>query len=149
MGHDASELLGSPQVAGVTVEGVGYARSHALTPGAAPGSPLGLVIGAKLVDPDGEQAHTPRFGAGFLAVTDSELALIGLQSTATRLVLGAIVERVQRADVASAELHGRFPVALLKIDFRKGNVWQVEVAAVHKRAARKVAAALNVPAAQV
>jgi hypothetical protein len=107
---------------------------------------LGSGLAAELVDPHGERAQTPSFGAGFLAVTDTELALIGLRSTATRLVLGSARARVPRSEVTSARLRGRFPVGLLAIDFRDGTSWQVEVAAIHTRAAKKVAAVLGTPA---
>jgi hypothetical protein len=142
MAHDASELLGSPQKAGVTVASVGYARAQALRVNGFSGPPIGRMLGATLTDPNGEVAQTPRFGAGFVAVTGTELALLSLRTTSTRLVLGEVVDRVALEEVTSASLHGRFPVALLTIGFHNGDSWEVEVAAVHKRAAKKVVAVL-------
>jgi len=142
MGHNASELLGSSQVAGVTVEAVGSASRTALTPGPTD-AVLGRGIAAKIVDPKGDRAQTPRFGVGFLAVTNTELALIGLKSGAFTLKLGGVIARVSRTEVASAELHGGTATGLLTITFHSGNTWQVEVAKVHHRATRKVVAALS------
>jgi hypothetical protein len=149
MAHNASELLGSPQLAGVTVESVGYARATALAPGPTNASPLERGIAAKIVDPKGDRAQTPRFGAGFLTVTSTELALIGLRSGAWAVNLSGVIARVPRSDVASAELHGGGSVGLLTIRFHNGDTWYVEVLKVHQRPAPKVVAALSAHSAAI
>jgi hypothetical protein len=143
MSHNAAELLGSPQIAGVTVAAVGAARATAVRQGAAAGSPVATGIAAKIVDPKGERVQTPKFGVGFLAITSSELALLGLKSGKLTLKLSEVIARVPRGDVTGAELQGRGAVGLLTISFRGGDAWEVEVAKVHQRAARKLIEALT------
>jgi hypothetical protein len=164
---DASEVLGSRQLAGVRVSPVGlFRRIEANTQGAA--GPV-LVSGTLVIaiadkiggeraggsrEADAEvSARTPTFGDwGFLAVTESDLGLFTTQppKMAGRR-LGSIVVRASRSTVVSADLAGgwRHPTmyvlssAPLRISFSDGTAWAVEVSRFYRRQAKSVVRALK------
>jgi hypothetical protein len=140
MAIDASAVLGSPQRAGVKVNPRGYAwrmaRNQAGT------LPAAVVLGGQ---PHPGRAETPKFGRlAFLAVTDSELALVKLRArNGVLLQAGEVITRVPRRDLGTVEL-GRGYVAPLTITFADGGgTWRLEIPPPSKRFARAVVHALG------
>jgi hypothetical protein len=148
MALDASQLLGSPQLAGVKVSPRGFTKSTAAgSAGIGVGGILGGAISATAGTKAGRRqaqmtSATPNFGrVAYLAVTEEELALIKLTGLAT-FKLDQVIERVPRSDVASAEL-GRSIAPALTITFDNRGSWQLEVARVAKKDAEAVVHALG------
>jgi hypothetical protein len=148
MALDASQLLGSPQLAGVKVSPRGLTKSTALgSAGLGVGGLLGGAISATAGAKAGRRqaetgSDTPKFGrVAYLAVTQEELALIKLTGLAT-FKLDEVIARVPRSDVASAEI-GRSLAPSLTITFGSGGSWQLEVARVSKKDAEAVVHALG------
>jgi hypothetical protein len=148
MALDASQLLGSPQLAGVKVSPKGFAKSAAAgSAGLGVGGLLGGVIsataGAKAERRQAQTAAaTPSIGrVAYLAVTADELALIKLTGLAT-FKLDQVIVRVPRSEVASAEL-GRSLAPSLTITFGDRGSWQLEVARILKKDAEAVVHALS------
>jgi hypothetical protein len=149
MALDASQVLGSPQLAGVKVNPRGAAKSKAAGPaGAAVGGIVGAVYGATAgMRAERQQmqvaAETPEFGrVAYLAVTQDELALIKLKSSLVTFTLDEVIVRIPRSDVASAEL-GRGIASSLTITFGNGDSWQLEVPRPSKKHAQAVVHALG------
>jgi hypothetical protein len=148
MALDASQVLGSPQLAGVKVNPKGAARSRvAGSAGAGVGGIVGGALGATsdlmAARRQGQVAsETPKFGrVGYLAVTEDELALITLKGLVT-FTLDEVIARVPRSDVASAEL-GSGIASSLTITFGDRDSWQLEVPRPHKKNAQAVVQALG------
>jgi hypothetical protein len=145
---DASQLLGSPQLAGVKVSPRGFTKSTAagsagIGVGGILGGAISAAAGAKAGKRQAQMAsETPKFGrVAYLAVTEEELALIKLTGLAT-FKLDQVIERVPRSDVTSAEL-GRSIAPSLTITFGNRGSWQLEVARVAKKDAEAVVHALG------
>ena len=137
MALDASQLLGSPQLAGAKVNPRGMARRVA--GGVAGTLPARIVYGPS----NRTASDTPKFGRlAYLAVTESELALIKLRSGVVRVFLDEVVERVPRTQVASAELGGGVAPPLTII-FSDGSNWDFEVPRPSKGHAKSVVGALT------
>ena len=143
MAIDASQLLGAAQIAGVKVNprGMGQQVSRNQV------GPLVSGISSKVVFHGATPAttgQTPDFGRNaFLAVTDSELALIKLKSGAVTLKLDEVLARVPRTQVASAGLLGGGVTPGLTVAFRDGGGWEVEITRPSKKHAEQVIHALN------
>jgi hypothetical protein len=134
---DASQLLGSPQLAGVKVNPLGMARR--VSRGVAGQLPTRIAYGPSTpTTPD-----TPEFGRlAYIAVTQSELALIKLRSGIVRVFLDEVVERIPRSEVASAELGGGVAPSLT-ITFSNGEGWTLEVPRPSKGSAKAVVDVLS------
>jgi hypothetical protein len=149
MAHDASEILGTAQLAGVMVSPLGAGLQTGAKFGGAGGGLAGAVaIAAVKRKANKETAQAaagstaPEFGRwAFLAVTDDELALIDLASKRSgRLVLGDVIARIPRAEVASGEVGSArtaFPLPLT-VAFSGGDAWLLEVPRWAKKQAGKV-----------
>lgn len=103
MAVDASELLGSRQVAGMMVGWMRQFRKQAVP------------------------AQTPDFGGqhALLAVTDQELALVSMRQLPT-LRPDRVIARVPRSSVKSAEV-GKGNDRPLTITFTDRTIWQFEI----------------------
>jgi hypothetical protein len=144
MGLDASQVLGSRQLAGVKVSPKGFTMSVAAGSG---GVGVGGLLGGAISATAGRKAErrqaqmasaTPEFGrAAYLAVTESELALIKLKSGLVTFKLDEVIERVPRSDVASAELSGGIAPSLT-ITFANRDSWKLEFGRVAKKDAKAV-----------
>jgi hypothetical protein len=85
---------------------------------------------------------TPAFGRlAYLAVTESELALIKLKSGMVSVRLDEVITRVARSEVASAALGGGVSPSLT-IGFSDGGSWQLEVPRPSKKQGQAVVDAL-------
>ena len=168
MGLDASEMLGSQQLAGVRVNPWGAMRRQtAHTSSAASGVFVSgrtvVAAGDAIAGKEGAQtrerwaqlaAATPQFvPVGFLALTANELALMTTKLTQPASTkLESVVARVPRGDVVSAELGGGWPhvayyilsAAPLTITFKDGSAWQMEVSRFLRRNGKALVQALGV-----
>jgi hypothetical protein len=125
MALDASEILGSPQLAGVKVNRQGTTKKAYVG-----------IVGAKIIDKANErkgkvapESQTPDFGRlAWLAVTADEVALVELKGSLT-LKLNEVIARAPRSEVAAAELGGASIMISppLKIQFKDGGSWDFEV----------------------
>ena len=154
MAHDASEILGSAQLAGVKVNPRGFGKS---TGANFTGMYAGLVGAAVSTVAAGrakkQQAEAaalstaPRFGRlAYLAVTADELALVELkQKGAVRLELNQVIARIPRSEVATAELGGGHTLMSppLTVTFASGDTWLLEVPRPSKKQALEVVGILT------
>jgi hypothetical protein len=137
MALDASQVMGSPQLAGVKVNPRGMAKRVA--GGVAGRLPARIVYGSS----DQTTSESPNFGRlAYLAVTDDELALIKLKSGLVTLKLDEVIMRIPRSDVASAEL-GSGIASPLTITFGNGDSWELEVPPPNQKHAQAVVHALG------
>lgn len=150
MALDATELLGSPQLAGCKVNPRG--SNKAIIRKAGVGEGLGgVVAGAvagKKLGAEREQAAasvTPAFTMiGWLALTATELALVSIDRK-RGLSLDEVLARVPRSEITSVELGKAAPMISkpLTITFTNGDYWIVEVPALGKGDVKEIAAAFG------
>jgi hypothetical protein len=148
---DASQILGSPQIAGLLVDRKGYGASAYRSAGYAAG-PLGPGIAPALQRLTGKGRRkgeeslrevvfdTPSPGAGLLALTDQELALVAGRG------YSKVVGRVPRSEIVSAARLGRGfpnPTSALVIVFANGHGWYFEVRWNRGGASKKLLPLLN------
>jgi hypothetical protein len=141
---DTSDVLGTPQIAGVVVSPIGLFRKAeggqtAFVGGVVVSGALGRMLGDKLGGKRAAQERaqdaavsnsSPDCGKlGYLALTDSELAVTTTEySNLTGPRLSQLVTRVPRTTIANAELAGgwqhptlyMFSAAPLRITFTDG-----------------------------
>jgi len=155
MAIDASQLLGSRQVAGVRVNPWGAFRkaeasATTISGGIVVPGRLGVAIGDAAGGKAGAEERrrgaqlasvTPTFGnLGFVAVSESEV-----------VIPVEVVARRPRSDVASAMLAGGWPhmtyymfsAAPLKIAFGDGSAWQMEVSRLFRKSGKRFVRALS------
>jgi hypothetical protein len=138
MAIDASGMLGSRQLAGVKVNRRGYAWNLARNQSG--NLAADIVLGGQ---PHAGRAETPPFRLAYLAVTDSELALLKLRSRNVVMLRAAeVITRVPRSQLKTAEL-GPGYVAPLTITFTNGDTWQLEIPPPSKSYARAVVRTLG------
>jgi hypothetical protein len=108
MADEAARALGAPTIAGTFVNPKGLAKKLS---GAAAGGQIGgmagsLVVGAVTDRRSGVAPDVPSFGrVGYLAVTGTEVALLGTRTGAFKMKIGnEVLARVPRVEVTSAEL---------------------------------------------
>jgi hypothetical protein len=85
-------------------------------------------------------SSAPDFGQmAFLAATDHEIALIGINAKTTAR-LTSVLARVPRADVSSITMGSTSPLISkpITVTFSNGDQWLLEVSAAMKRNAKKV-----------
>lgn len=146
MGLDASQVLGSAQVAGAKVSPRGMGRSIAFSSAGMSGGAVGAVVGAaasgranRRQQEIAEASETPKLGRfAYLAVTGDEVALIKLKSGLVSQKLTEVVARVPRNQVASAELGSGQLAPELTVSFRDGDTWLLEVPRISKKDAEDV-----------
>lgn len=78
----------------------------------------------------------------YLAVTDSELALVKIKTGRLTTKLDELVVRMPCSDVASAEL-GSGTICPLTITFGNGDVWRLELSRLNKKHGEAVVRALG------
>lgn len=162
MGLNATELLGAEQLAGVRVNKQGFYLATlsrqggksmgGFSSGAAGG--LGGVLGSSLLarwarkKAKTQAVNTPQSSApeftqmAFLALTASDIALIGIDARATAKLTSVLAE-VPRSQIAAVTLRSAGPLISkpLTVIFTNGELWNLEVSAALKREARRIAAA--------
>jgi hypothetical protein len=147
MALDASETLGSPQLAGVKVNRQGTTRKAYVG-----------AVGSAIIDKANErkgkvgpESQTPEFGRlAWLAVTADEVALVELKGSVT-LKLKDVIARVPRSEVVGAEVGGASIMISppLKIQFTGGGSWEFEVPRPSRNDALAVADVLDGTDAEV
>jgi hypothetical protein len=151
MALDASEKLGTPQIAGVRVNRRGFGKSI-MARGSGGAGGVGGVLGRAMVSVwAGKKAKTeqseaavssaPPFGKiAFLVLTEGELALIDTDSRTT-VKLTDVLARVNRSEVTSIEVGKAGPMLAkpITVTFVNGQIWLLEVPAPLKRGAKKLA----------
>ena len=149
MGLDASDVLGSPQIAGARVNPKGFAKKTITASGAKHAGVVGAAVTARAgYTAQQEQAaaaaasDTPSFKLAYLALTADELALVRLKAGLVSTKLGEVLLRVPRSDVASVEMGGGFSSALT-VTLRDGGSWLLEVPKVSKKDAEKLVGELS------
>jgi len=92
----------------------------------------------------GNAAQTPAFkGSAFIAVTQSEIALIQLKSGLVSRKLDRALARRARADIASVQLADAKTVSPLTVTFTDDSRWEFDVPVIAKNAAREVVRSLT------
>jgi hypothetical protein len=147
MSMDASDILGSPQVAGCKVNPRGTGKSIMSKSG---GLGIGGIVASEVARKKvkGERAEaatstTPEFTfIAWLALTSDEVALVGVDRR-KGLKLSDVLARVPRSDVVSVELQKAPPMIAkpLVVTFSDGNYWIFEVPALAKGDVKQMAAA--------
>jgi hypothetical protein len=134
MAFAASHIVGSPQLAGVTVLPRGMSKRQ--------GSAIGGSLPARIaLGPAGETASdAPNFERlAYLAVTDDELALVKVKTGRVTTKLDEVIVRIPCTDVASAEL-GSGVICPLTIRFGNGDIWKTRYGYVSAAASQAAAA---------
>jgi hypothetical protein len=141
---DASEILGSKQLAAVKVNprGMGkrvaapYTGMYGAVGGGVVGSLIGGAVSAATTtkatrekQEAAQASETPKFGRlAYLVVTPDEVALVHLKSKIVSLVLDEVIARVPRGDVTGIELDkGGLYSPPLTVTFSSGDSWALEV----------------------
>jgi hypothetical protein len=153
MALDASETLGSPQLAGVKVNPRGFSKSLS---GNMAGASVGGLVGAgisaaKGMKADKEKAEfaaesvAPKFGKmALLVATAEEVALVELKPKLVSVSCGEVLARVPRSDVASVELGGgKLQSDPLTLTFTNGGAWELEVSKAVKKSGKAFVEVLN------
>jgi hypothetical protein len=152
MALDASEMLGSAQLAGVKVNPRGMSKRVSSNMGGmnagAAGAAVDAVRGGKAA---GEMqaaatgSETPKFARlAFLALTADELALIEVKSKIVTVYLADVVARVSRGEVESISLDGGGLNSMpLAVTLKNGGSWALEVVKTSKKHAEQVISAFT------
>ena|ERR1700722_10069111 len=137
MAFDASQIIGSQQLAGVTVLPRGMSKRQASATG-------GRLAASVALGSTGETASAaPDFGRqAYIAVSKDEFVLVGIKTGRWTTKLDDVIVRIPRSDVASAEV-GSGVICPLTITFDDGDVWRLEVSRLNKKHAQAVADTLG------
>ena len=143
---DASQVLGSPQIAGLIVvpKGSGASAARAASMGSG-GLLTGPVVATALKQLKRQSQlndvvfDTPHPGGGLLALTAQELALVAGRGHSK------VMARMPRSEIVFAKKFGMaFPTtAPFVIVFKDGHAWYFEVQWNRWRAAKKILSLLN------
>jgi len=144
MANDASAALGAPEVAGTLVNPKGYAKK---TIARTAGRELAGLVGstaAALAARDKNVSDLPDFGrVGYLAVSAGEIALVktkyGWKMTPTDEALA----RAPRSELASVDWDEGRLVSHLKLLFKDGQMWELDVPKSDKKTAQAVVSELQ------
>jgi hypothetical protein len=149
MALDASEILGTPQLAGVKVNrrgmGAAVVRSVGLMSGGTPAVSLNARRHPNTTAQSAKGSDTPSIGRiAFLAVTADEIVLIDVKSRIVTTYLASVIARAPRDEVATIELEGGGLYSMpLTVRFVDGDSWALEVPKPYRRDARRVAQAFG------
>ena len=147
MALDASEILGSQQLAGVKVNPRGMGKAVGARYGGMYGGLAGAAVGAARSMKANEEkiafreeSETPTFGRlAYFVVTPEEVALVELKSKIVTVYLDQVIARVRRGEVASIELDGGGAGSCpLTVTFTSGDAWELEVPKPSKKYAKRV-----------
>jgi hypothetical protein len=143
---DASQALGSPEVAGTFLSPKGMMKKMAFeSAGRSVGGVVGAVGGnAAAAAGNGQGEGTPTFGQlGYLAVTGEEVALVRAKRGAIKpKIMDDVLGRKPRGDVQRVDFVKGSVKGELRIEFSDGGLWEFEVPKVHNKKAEKVVEAL-------
>lgn len=145
---DASDVLGSQQVAGLWIQPRNSAKQMVgRVAGSVVGGMAGSVAGSAATGEfKGAPEGTPNFGkVAFLALSGDELALIGVQKgihLRPKLADDAVA-RVSKTAVAGAELGDGKLASPLTISFTNGVTWDFEIPRARRAAGETFVAAIG------
>lgn len=123
MAFDTTDLLGTKQVAGSVVLARGWTWQHGVEKAGLAGVAIGAA--ARKVAKD-DVSQTPPIGRStYLAVTDTEVALLGVNRRSPGN-LGEVLARVPRIEVTAAKLSPGVLRTNLTITFNGGAHWDFE-----------------------
>jgi hypothetical protein len=147
MSNDASEALGGPELAGTLVNPKGLTKKMtasvaAREVGGIAGSMAQSVAMGSLYEGAPE---VPQFGrVGYVAVTDTEIALVKTKAGALKMkVTDEVLARVPRDQIKSAEMDQGRLLSHLRIVFENGRTWEFDVPKMGKKTAQAVIRALG------
>jgi hypothetical protein len=136
MGLDASAVIGEQELAGTTVNPRGFGKRAGLQQGA---GLAGEAAAAVLRGRTAPSAETPSFSRiAYLAVTQSEVALLKVESSGMSGRLGEVLARVSRSEVVSAEVSSGALNTPVTIAFSDGGSWEFEVSRLIRKRAQRV-----------
>ena len=147
MAHDASAVLGAPQLAGTLVNPTGMTKK--VTASVAGGEIAGVAgnLAASLTTGPAYAGapEVPNFGrVAYVAASDSELALVKTKSGAFSMKLtDEVLARVPRSDIASSELAQGRLLSKLKLVFTNGVTWEFDIPKQAKKTAQGLVTALG------
>jgi len=145
MASDASELLGSPEVAGTFLSPKGLTtRMTTLAAGSVVGGALGR-FGADKATGGEKYEGAPSFGqVGYLAVSGDELAIVRGKKGAFKPKVGdEVVGRVPRSQIQAVEFKKGALKGSLRIQFADGGWWEFEIPKIYRKTTEKVVEALT------
>lgn len=139
---DASQLLGSPQIACAPVARLGFAKKRARARADLGGR---YALAPRFLGPETlSSATTPTFDRiGLLAITERDIALVSLVPTGWGTKPERVLARIPRSEVASTEL-GQGGIAPFTITFGNGDTWRLESSWMWRKDARGIMDALAV-----
>jgi hypothetical protein len=152
MALDASELLGSAQLAGVKVNPRGMSKRVSSNIAGANAGAAGAVVDAVRSGKAAQQmqaaaagSETPKFARlAFLALTADELALIEVKSKIVTVYLADVIARVSRGEVDSISIAGGGLNSMpLVVTLKSGDTWALEVVKTSKKHAEQVISAFS------
>jgi hypothetical protein len=147
MADNASQALGAPEVAGTFVNPKGLTKKMTtVVAGQVAGGMVGTLAARTAVgDPHAGAPEVPSFGrVGYLAVTDSEVALVKTKSGAFKMKISdEVLARVPRSELASTELDEGKMLSHLKLAFTNGVTWEFDVPKMGKKAAQNFVRAVG------
>jgi hypothetical protein len=142
---EGSKALGAPEQAGTFVNPKDFLKK---TTAAAAGTVVGGAAGsfAASIAAGGlrQDEEAPEFGrVGYLAVSDSELALVRTKSGLMKMkVTDEAIARVPRSGIASVEFDRGYK-SELKITFTDGSSWEFDIPRANRKTAEQVVGALG------
>jgi hypothetical protein len=147
MADDASTALGAQELAGTFVNPKGMTKKATA---AVTGQVAGGMVGtfAANMATGGAYSGTPEvpnFGrVGYLAATDSELALVKTKTGAFKMKIGdEVLARVPRSEIASTDLDEGRMLSHLKIEFSDGVAWEFDIPKQAKKSTQELVRALG------
>jgi len=147
MADDASTALGAQELAGTFVNPKGMTKkATAAVTGQVAGGMAGTL--AANMATGGAYSGTPEvpnFGrVGYLAATDSELALVKTKTGAFKMKIGdEVLARVPRSEIASTDLDEGRMLSHLKIEFSDGVAWEFDIPKQAKKSTQELVRALG------
>lgn len=128
--RNASQALGSPQVAGTFVSPKGHTKNV-----------TARVAGVSAYESPG----APDFGdIGYVALTADQIAIVkGKHGLFKPKVGSEVIARAERENVTAAELDGGVLKAAMRFSFTDGGTWEFEVPKIYRKTAEQVVRALG------
>jgi len=147
MAHDASAVLGAPQVAGTLVNPKGLTKKvTASVAGGEIGGVAGTFAASMATGPAYAGApEVPNFGrVAYMAASDGEIVLVKTKTGAFKMkVTEEVLARVPRSDIASCELDQGKLLSKLKLVFGNGVTWEFDIPKQAKKTAKGLVTALG------
>lgn len=147
MASDASQVLGSPELAGTFLSPKGLTKAMST---ASAGRMVGGLVGSIAANAlnsrgGGEEQGTPKFGGvGYLAVTGQEVAIVRGKKGAFKPKVGdEVVGRRPRNEVQGVELGKGTLKSDLTITFADGGAWEFEIPKVYRKTTERVVQELS------